>query len=59
MPTRKLRDLDQITVRVYKPFCYDREHHPPTMQVFENGVYEHECPTCHHKTTFVVCHPTL
>jgi hypothetical protein len=29
------------------------------MQVFDNGVYEHTCPSCGSSTTFVVSKPTL
>jgi predicted RNA-binding Zn-ribbon protein involved in translation (DUF1610 family) len=28
-------------------------------QVFQNGVYEHTCPSCGHKTIFRVNRPTL
>lgn len=51
MPTRKIADLE-------KP-CMDPEHNPPSHQVFEDGVYEHECPSCHKKTRFTVSKPFL
>lgn len=56
MPTRKIDTPNWMTVN----FCRDSEHLPPTMQLFEPGVYEHECPSCHKVTTFVVpLGPTL
>lgn len=48
MPTRKIADLPKSL------FCNDQDHEPPTMRVFEPGVYEHECPSCGRKTQFVV-----
>jgi hypothetical protein len=46
MPTKKIADLPGC--------CRHPEHLPPMHQVFEPGIYEHECPACHKKTTFVV-----
>jgi Zn ribbon nucleic-acid-binding protein len=51
MPTRKIADLT--------PVCRHREHDPPSMMVYEDGVYEHECPGCGHKQRFVVRKPSL
>lgn len=53
MPTRKIRDVDKPWDKKEK-VCLDLEHKPPTMQVFEPGVYEHTCPACGHVTTFTV-----
>lgn len=50
--TRKITDLRF-------EYCRDPSHGPPTMQVFDNGVYEHTCPSCGSSTTFVVSKPTL
>jgi hypothetical protein len=52
MPTRKIADLPLPRV------CRDPEHNPPMHMTYENGVYEHECPWCHHKQTFTVNKPT-
>lgn len=51
MPTRKIADQPEP--------CRHPDHNPPTLQLFENGVYEHECPGCHHKQRFTVNRPTL
>lgn len=48
MPTRKIRDLDPQEV------CRHPEHNPPKHMLFEDGIYEHECPECHRKVEFVV-----
>lgn len=48
MPTRKLPEKDQ------PPPCTHPEHHPPGMQVFEPGLYEHTCPACGWKQIFRV-----
>jgi hypothetical protein len=48
MPTRKIADFDQ------KQICRDPGHNPPTMMLFEPGIYEHECPSCHNKMIFTV-----
>jgi len=45
MPTCKIDEPEA-------PFCRDAEHDPPPMQVFEPGLYEHECPKCHKKQFF-------
>lgn len=39
--------------------CSHPEHNPPSMRVFEPGVYEHTCPKCGAKKTFTVPRPTL
>jgi hypothetical protein len=46
MPTRKIKDISK------KEMCLDPEHNPPGMMVWEPGVWEHECPSCHKKQTF-------
>jgi hypothetical protein len=54
MPTRKIGEV------VETRRCYDTSHDPPSMMVWEPGVYEHTCPSCGKKQTFVVGHgPTL
>ena len=58
MPTRRIDDKENPWK--VPPRCRDREHVPPSMQVFEPGVYEHECPACGQKQIFVVPErPTL
>lgn len=52
MPTRKLSDLP-------RQYCTDREHEPPAHMVYENGLYEHECPSCGNKIRFTVNKPTF
>lgn len=47
MPTRKIADLPG------RP-CQHPEHNPPSMRVFEPGIYEHTCPKCGHVQTFFV-----
>ena len=48
MPTKKIADIcDRKT-------CFDPEHNPPNMMVWEPGVYEHTCPGCGNKQRFVV-----
>lgn len=39
--------------------CRDREHNPPNMIVYEDGVYEHTCPSCGNKIIFTVRKPML
>jgi hypothetical protein len=50
MPTRKIADLPSV--------CRHRQHDPPSMLVYEDGAYEHECPGCGHIQRFVVRKPT-
>lgn len=50
MPTRKVKDIDGWDAKI----CRDPDHNPPTMMVYQPGVYEHECPSCHRTFTFVV-----
>lgn len=49
MPTRKIADIAPGPSQ-----CRDREHDPPGHRVFSPGLYEHECPSCHHKQQFLV-----
>jgi len=51
MPTRKITELPRP--------CASPDHKPPMHMYFENGVYEHTCSACGHKTVFTVNHPTL
>lgn len=54
MPTQKIADLP------YSRPCQHSEHMPPSMMVWEPGLYEHVCPGCGFKQRFVVGHgPTL
>jgi hypothetical protein len=48
MPTRKIADTD------VKHPCMHPEHNPPGHRVYESGVYEHTCPKCGEKQTFIV-----
>lgn len=49
MPTRKIRDLYNTEIP-----CRDPEHNPPSMMVFEDGIYEHTCPSCGKVQRFTV-----
>lgn len=49
--TRKIADLPIP--------CNNREHNPPSMAVFEPGVYEHICPGCGQTQVFTVSGVTL
>lgn len=51
MPTRKIRDLAP------EENCRNPDHDPPTHRLFDNGVWEHECPGCHRKIKFTVRRP--
>ena len=53
MSTRKIADLKR------KDTCRDPEHEPPKMMVFEEGIWEHICPSCGKRQTFRVENPTL
>lgn len=53
MPTRKIAEPNN------RGYCRDREHNPPSMMVYENGLYEHECPSCGAKQRFRVNKPTF
>ena len=46
MPTKKISDEKRL--------CSHPEHHPPSHMVYEPGTYEHTCPSCGQKITFVV-----
>jgi hypothetical protein len=51
MPTRKIADIPVP--------CRHPEHQPPSHMVLGPGVYEHECPSCGKKSTFVVAGVTI
>lgn len=52
--------LKKIADLPWRDGCLHPEHNPPGMIVLSPGVYEHTCPSCGHKTTFVVNHgPTM
>jgi hypothetical protein len=55
MPTRK---IDDNFAPGFSP-CSHPEHDPPSMMVFENGLWEHICPACGHRQVFRVSKPTL
>ena len=46
MPLRKIADE--------KPPCGHPEHNPPIHMVLSPGTYEYTCPSCGHKTTFII-----
>lgn len=52
MPTRKIADLPPGP-------CTDSEHNPPTMMLWEPGIYEHTCPRCGAKVRFCVERPSM
>lgn len=57
MPTRKIADLHE-----FKPIlqpCLHPKHEPPRHQVYENGIWQHECPGCHSKQIFTVNKPSF
>lgn len=51
MPTKKIENKD---LRFNWDFreCSHPEHNPPSMRVFDPGLYEHECPSCGKKQCF-------
>lgn len=53
MPTRKIAEPKD------RGHCRDPEHNPPSMMVYENGLYEHTCPSCGAKKVFRVNRPTF
>lgn len=48
MPTKKIGNVSPFHT------CLHPEHGPPSMRVFDPGVYEHTCPACGKKTVFTV-----
>lgn len=48
MTTRKIKENEPPQI------CLHSGHNPPSMQVFEPGLYEHECDACGHKVMFRV-----
>ena len=46
--TRKIADLPQEKI------CTSSAHNPPTLMVYEPGVYEHTCPHCGNIQVFTV-----
>ncbi len=51
--TRKIAELPDSEI------CNCPEHNPPLMMVFPDGVYEHVCPRCKHKSHFTIRNPRL
>ena len=49
MPTRKIPETDRWPLP-----CVHPEHNPPSLQVFEPGLYEHICPACGARQMFRV-----
>lgn len=62
MPTKKIGDVPEGFESSFpsapRP-CRDSEHNPPSMRVFEPGVYEHTCPRCKAMQIFTVQKPML
>ena len=54
MPTRKIDDNSDLAWMVHP--CLDREHNPPSMRVYEAGLWEHTCPSCGKVQLFRVWH---
>lgn len=57
MPTKKIADLPpphKGWESEPTKYCQDPCHDPPSMRVFEPGLYEHTCPRCGHKTPLTV-----
>lgn len=52
MPTRKIGELKDSPW--YSLMCRDPEHNLSTTRVFEEGIYEHECPSCQYKICFTI-----
>ena len=48
MLTRKIKGVDE------KNKCNHPEHNPPKFRIYEEGTYEHECPSCGNKQVFTV-----
>jgi hypothetical protein len=49
--TRKIADLPKV--------CCDPYHNPPTHMFYEDGVWEHTCPSCGKTKTFTVRNPSM
>lgn len=58
MPTKRLEDLKDSDSWIPVNRCRDSEHNPPSHMVWPDGVYEHTCPSCGHKTRFTISNPT-
>jgi len=52
MPTRRIDTKESCWDN--RKVCRHPEHNPPSMRVFEPGLYEHECPACGHTQVFKV-----
>lgn len=52
MPTRKIGELPKDFM--FPARCTHPEHDPPKHMVYQQGIYEHECPGCHRVVQFVV-----
>lgn len=49
MPTRKIGDAPKV--------CTDPSHDPPSHMLYEDGVWEHVCPSCGATKVFTVMRP--
>lgn len=49
--TKKIADLPRHET------CLSPNHNPPNMMVYSDGVYEHICSACGHRTIFTVRNP--
>jgi hypothetical protein len=50
MPTRKINPTESV-----QPVpCFDADHNPPSMMVYEPGTYEHTCSGCKRVIIFTV-----
>ena len=47
--TRKVADLPRV--------CASAAHNPPSMMVYEPGIWEHTCPACGARQSFTVTRP--
>lgn len=48
-----LRKIDNVNTSEFTP-CYNSEHEPPSHIVLDPGTWEHTCPGCGKKQTFIV-----
>lgn len=49
--TRKIADLPRV--------CTSAQHDPPSMMVYEPGVWAHVCPSCGNRQVFTVTRPVF
>lgn len=51
MPTKKIADPPE---HERNGPCRDPKHDPPSMMVYDPGIYEHTCPGCKRRIRFTV-----